>query len=154
MRQRSRVPGWSILLPLHGRSCASFLPLRSLAGQDAHAEGPGVQSESQSSCRPSDCMRIHYGFQPLCLEGHRKLPSGVPTCADALAPPTPAHLHRFFLGLVMGPLPYARLRALLSNERSSQLTPPQGFSIGQSSAVQGPSLLPAPPCLDFRAWLN
>lgn len=112
----------------------------------------------RSSCRPSDCMHTHYDFLLLCLESHRKLPSGVSTCAHVAGIPLslPACTASFW-ALLGSPLLWSlvsRLRALPSNEQSSLLIAPQGLFVGLSSAVQGSSLLPAPLCIDFRVWLN
>lgn len=110
----------------------------------------GFRVSHRSSCRPSDCTYTHYGFQSLCLEGHRKLPSG----ADVLASPylcPPAML-------LSGPCNGSPLlgQAQSSSQQGVLLPayPSPGIRYRSEFSSPGLPLLPVPPCLDFRAWLN
>lgn len=140
-------------MPLQGRRCASFLCLHSQAGQDLW-RAEGFRVSHRSSCRPSDCTHTHYGFQSLCLEGHRKLPSGVSTCADVLGSPYPCPLALLLSGSCHGSPPLGQARS--SSQQRTLLPAYLSTGILYRSEFSSPRLplLPAPPCLDFSAWLN
>lgn len=108
----------------------------------------GFPVSHRSSCRPTECMHTHGGFLMLCLETHRKLPSGVYLSRMWLAP------HNFCLPLplLVGPCPGSLLLGNLASGLRA-LYQKMSDTMDQRVSVASPALALNLDCHRFT-WAN